>query len=275
MPRQIRDLLRATAEDGRFRLAEVDAASTPGLKSAKQLKKDFARHKVKLFTLQEELYAEHKRALLIVLQGMDTSGKDGTITHVIGELNPQSVQITPFKQPTPEEKRHGFLWRIRRRLPEAGFVGIFNRSHYEDVLVVRVHGLAPLNVIERRYDLINRFEKQVTSQRIKIVKICLHISYDEQRKRLIERLKDPDKQWKFNEHDIDERAYWDDYQSAYSIAITRCSTSWAPWYVVPANDKDYRNWAVSRIIIETLKEMDPQYPHPKLDVPRLLKRLQA
>ena len=275
MAKQIRDLLRATAEDGRFRLAEVDPASTPGLKSAKQVKKDLARHKVKLFTLQERLYAEHKRALLIVLQGMDTSGKDGTITHVIGDLNPQAVQITPFKQPTAAEKRHSFLWRIRRRLPEAGEVGIFNRSHYEDVLVVRVHDLAPLNVIERRYDLINRFEKQVTAQHTKIVKICLHISYEEQRQRLIERLKDADKQWKFSEHDIDERAYWDDYQSAYSIAITRCSTKWAPWYVVPANDKDYRNWAVSRILIETLKEMNPQYPRPKLDVPKLLKRLQA
>jgi PPK2 family polyphosphate:nucleotide phosphotransferase len=275
VPKQIRDLLRAEVHDGRFRLAEVDPDSTPGLKSPRQAKKDLAKHKAKLFTLQEELYAEHKRALLVVLQGMDTSGKDGTVTHVIGELNPQAVEITPFKQPTPEEKRHSFLWRIRRRLPATGNVGIFNRSHYEDVLVVRVHGLAPLNVIDRRYDLINRFEKQVTSQRTKIVKICLHISYDEQRRRLIERLKDPDKQWKFSEHDIEERAYWDAYQSAYSIAITRCSTKWAPWYVVPANDKDYRNWAVSRIIIETLKEMNPQYPHPRLDVPRLLKRLQA
>ncbi len=275
MPKQIRDLLRATAADGHFRLAEVDPDSTPGLKSASQVKKDLAKHKVKLFQLQEQLYAEHKRALLIVLQGMDTSGKDGTITHVIGNLNPQAVQITPFKQPTPEEKRHSFLWRIRRRLPEAGYVGIFNRSHYEDVLIVRVHGQAPLNVIERRYDLINRFEKQVTTRRTKIVKICLHISYEEQRQRLIERLKDPDKQWKFSEHDIDERAYWDEYQSAYSIAITRCSTRWAPWYVVPANDKEYRNWAVSRILIETLKEMNPKYPHPKLAVPRLLKRLQA
>jgi len=275
VPKQIRDLLRATAEDGRFRLAEVDPDSTPGLKSSRQVKKDLARHKVKLFKLQEELYAEHKRALLIVLQGMDTSGKDGTITHVIGNLNPQAVQITPFKQPTPEEKRHSFLWRIRRRLPEAGDVGIFNRSHYEDVLIVRVHGLAPLKVIERRYDLINRFEKQVTSQGTKIVKICLHISYDEQRKRLVERLEDSDKQWKFNAHDIDERAYWDEYQSAYGIAITQCSTKWAPWYVIPADDKDYRNWAVSRILIETLKEMNPQYPRPRLDVPRLLKRLQA
>jgi len=275
VPKQIRDLLRATVEDGRFRLAEVDPDSTPGLKGAKRVEKDLTKHKAKLFKLQEELYAERKRSLLIVLQGMDTSGKDGTITHVIGDLNPQAVQITPFKQPTPKEKRHSFLWRIRRRLPEAGEVGIFNRSHYEDVLVVRVHGLAPLNVIERRYDLINRFEKQVTRERTQIVKICLHISYEEQRKRLTDRLKDPDKQWKFSEHDIDERAYWDDYQSAYSIAITRCSTRWAPWYVVPANDKDYRNWAVSSILIETLDEMNPKYPHPRLDVPRLLRRLQA
>jgi len=273
--KEIRNLLRARAQDGRFRLAEVDPDSTPGLKKPKRAVKDLKKHKAQLFELQERLYAEHKRSLLLVLQGMDTSGKDGTITHVIGNMNPQSVQITPFKQPTPEEKRHGFLWRIRRRLPGAGDVGIFNRSHYEDVLIVRVHDLAPLNVIERRYDLINRFEKQVTNSRTKIVKICLHISYDEQRKRMIERLKDPDKQWKFSEHDIDERAYWDDYQSAYSIAITRCSTNYAPWYVVPANDKDYRNWAVARILIETLEEMNPQYPHPKLDVPHLLKRLQA
>jgi PPK2 family polyphosphate:nucleotide phosphotransferase len=273
--KQIRDLLRADAEDGRFRLADIDPASTPGLTRKKRALKDLAKQHATLFELQEKLYAEHKRALLILLQGMDTSGKDGTITHVIGSLNPQAVQITPFKQPTPEENHHGFLWRIRRRLPADGDVGIFNRSQYEDVLIVRVHGIAPPKVIERRYELINRFERQVTNQRIKIVKICLHISYDEQRNRLVERLDDPDKQWKFSVHDIDERAYWDDYQSAYSIVISRCSTKWAPWYVVPANDKNYRNWAVSRILIETLKEMDPQYPHPRLDVPRLLKRLQA
>jgi PPK2 family polyphosphate:nucleotide phosphotransferase len=275
VPKQIRDLLRAEVSDGRFRLAEVDPAARPGLKSHKRALKDLPKHQAELFKLQEKLYAENKRALLLVLQGMDTSGKDGTITHVIGHLNPQGVKITPFKQPTPEEKRHGFLWRIRRNLPPIGHVGIFNRSHYEDVLVVRVHDLAPLNVIERRYDLINRFEKEVTKQRIAIVKVCLHISYDEQRNRLIDRLKDPDKQWKFSEHDIDERAYWDDYQSAYSIAITRCSTPSAPWYVVPADDKAYRNWAVARILIETLRDMDPQYPQPKLDIPRLMKRLRA
>ena len=275
MPKQIRDLLRAQVQDSRFRLAEVDPGATPGLKKPKRAVKDLQKHRAKLFNLQEKLYAENKRALLLVLQGMDTSGKDGTVTHVIGNLNPQGVQITAFKQPTPEEKRHGFLWRVRRNLPEIRKIGIFNRSHYEDVLVVRVHDLAPLSVIERRYDVINRFEKQVTSQRTKIVKICLHISYEEQRNRLMERLKDPDKEWKFSEHDIDERAYWDDYQSAYSIAITRCSTRYAPWYVVPANDKAYRNWAVGRILIETLEEMNPQYPHPRLDVPRLLKRLQG
>lgn len=273
--KQIRDLLRAGPVDGRFRLAQVDPDSTPGLKRHTKAQQDFKSHKAKLFNLQERLYAENKRALLVVIQAMDTGGKDGTVTHVIGHMNPQGVKITPFKQPTPEEKRHGFLWRIRRSVPDVRYVGIFNRSHYEDVLVARVHNLAPPVVIERRYGQIIRFEKELARNKIKVVKFCLHISYEEQRKRLIDRLMNPDKHWKFNEHDIDERAYWDDYQSAYSIAITRCSTDYAPWYVIPANDKDYRNWAVANILIETLEEMDPQYPHPKLDVPRLLKRLRA
>lgn len=256
-------------------MADVNADSTPGLKNLKRLTRDLKKHEAALFNLQERLYAERRRALLIVLQGMDTSGKDGTVTHVIGGLNPEGVWISTFKAPTPEERRHSFLWRIRKRLPIKGNVGLFNRSHYEDVLIARVHNLAKPEVIERRYDLINRFEKELVRTGTKIVKICLHISYEEQRRRLIERLKDPDKNWKFSEHDIDERAYWDDYQSAYSIAITRCSTPWAPWYVLPANDKRYRNWAVSMLLTETLTEMDPQFPHPKLDIPRLLKRLRA
>ena len=275
MAKQVRQLLRAQPSDGRFRLADVDPDSTPGLKHPKRILKDMAGDHVKLFNLQERLYAEHKRSLLIVLQAMDTGGKDGTITHVIGNLNPQGVQITAFKQPTPEERRHGFLWRIRRRLPDPGDVGIFNRSHYEDVLVARVHALAKPEVIERRYGLINDFEKQVARKGTKIVKFFLHISYEEQRNRLLERLLEPDKNWKFNENNINERAFWDDYQSAYSIAITNCSTKWAPWYVIPANDKAYRNWAVSKVLLETLEEMDPQYPHPKLDVPRLVRRLKA
>ena len=274
MPKQVRDLLRAVPQDGRFRLAQVDPDSTPGLKHTKRRAlEDLDRHRATLFELQTRLYAERKRSVLMVLQGMDTSGKDGTITHVIGGVNPQGVKITAFKAPTPEERRHGFLWRIRKNVPDAGQVGIFNRSHYEDVLVVRVHDLAPLKVIERRYELINRFEKELDRSRTKVVKFCLHISYEEQRRRLIDRLKNPDKHWKFNEHDIDERAYWDDYMAAYSIAITECSTPESPWYVIPADNKDYRNWAVMRILIETLQEMDPQYPQPKLNIPRLLGRL--
>jgi PPK2 family polyphosphate:nucleotide phosphotransferase len=272
---RIRNLLQAHPKDGRFRMADVDADSTPGLKSRKRLSRDLKKHRMSLFNLQERLYAEHKRSLLIVLQGMDTSGKDGTITHVIGGMDPQGVLISTFKQPTPEERRHSFLWRIRQRLPDAGAIGIFNRSHYEDVLIARVHDLAKAPVIDRRYELINRFERELVRGGTKVVKICLHISYDEQRRRLLERLRDPDKNWKFKETDIDERAFWDDYQSAYSIAITRCSTEWAPWFVVPANDKDYRNWAISRLLVETLDEMNPKYPHPKLDIPRLVKRLQA
>ena len=272
----VRDLLRAQISDGRFRMADVDPDSTPGLKGGqKKAKRDIAKRQDDLFNLHERLYAEHKRSLLVVLQGMDTSGKDGTVTHVVRNFNPQGVLITPFKQPTPEEKRHGFLWRIRKRLPVPGQIGIFNRSHYEDVLVARVHDLADASVIARRYGQINDFEKELVRSGTVVVKLCLHISYGEQRKRLMDRLRDPDKHWKFSEHDIDERAYWDDYMSAYGLAVSRCSTQWAPWYIIPANDKVYRNWAVTMILLETLRQMDPQYPRPKLDIPRLIKRLRA
>ena len=271
----LKDLLLAQPADGRFRIADVDPDATPGLKKPSRAMRDLKRHKAKLLGLQERLFAERKRSLLIVLQAMDTAGKDGTVTHVIGDLNPVGVTITNFKAPTPAEQRHNFLWRIKQRLPEPGYVGIFNRSHYEDVLIARVHDLAPADVIERRYGQINDFEKELVQSGTKVVKFMLHISYEEQRRRLLDRLKDPDKRWKFSEHDIDERAYWDDYMSAYSVAITRCSTKWAPWYVIPADDKDYRNWAVARILVETLEEMDPKYPRPKLDIPRLKKRLKA
>jgi PPK2 family polyphosphate:nucleotide phosphotransferase len=272
---RIRNLLQAHPKDDRFRVADVDADSTPGLKSRKRISRDLKKHRARLLNLQERMFAEHKRSLLIVLQGMDTSGKDGTITHVISGINPEGVDITSFKQPTPEERRHGFLWRIRKRLPDDGQVAIFNRSHYEDVLIARVHALVKPPIIERRYGIINRFERELVRGGTKVVKICLLISYDEQRRRLLERLQDPDKHWKFKETDIDERAYWDDYMSAYSIAISQCSTPWAPWYVVPANDKDYRNWAISGLLAEVMDEMNPQYPHPKLDIPRLVKRLKA
>ena len=271
----MRDLLRAPV-DGMFRMADVDPDSTAGLKGGdKTALRDIKKHRDELFELGERLYAERKRSLLVVLQGMDTAGKDGTVTHVVRNFNPQGVLITPFKAPTPEERRRGFLWRIRRRLPEPGFIGIFNRSHYEDVLIARVHALAPPAVINRRYGAINQFENALVRGGTNVVKFCLHISYEEQCNRLMERLKDPNKHWKFSEHDIDERAYWDDYMSAYSLAITRCSTPTAPWYVVPANDKVYRNWAITTILIETLREMNPKYPQPRLDIPRQMKRLQA
>jgi PPK2 family polyphosphate:nucleotide phosphotransferase len=272
--KDIRDVLRAQLRDGQFRMVDVDPDSTPGLKKRKHARKEMEKSHEKLFSLQERLFAESKRSVLVVLQAMDTGGKDGTVTHVMGHLNPQGVHITTFKQPTPEEKRHGFLWRIRKALPDPGVVGIFNRSHYEDVLIARVHALADLKVIERRYQLINEFEKQVVKSGTTVIKFCLHISYDEQRRRLLDRLDDPNKHWKFHETDINERRFWDDYMSAYGIAITKCSTPWAPWYVIPADDKDYRNWAVARIVSETLEDMDPQYPKPKLNIPRLRKRLE-
>jgi PPK2 family polyphosphate:nucleotide phosphotransferase len=271
--KDLRDVLRAEVRDGRFRMADLDPDSTPGLKKRKKARKAMEAAHAELFSMQERLFAEQKRSVLIVLQAMDTGGKDGTITHVMGHLNPQGVRITTFKAPTAEEKSHGFLWRIRRNIPGPGVIGIFNRSQYEDVLIARVHALAKPPVIERRYKLINDFEKRLVRSGTKIIKFCLHISYDEQRQRLLDRLRDPDKHWKFHETDIDERAYWDDYMSAYSIAITNCSTEWAPWYVIPANDKAYRDWAVSKIVSETLEDMNPKYPHPRLDVPRLVKRL--
>ncbi len=269
----VRDLLRA---GGDFRMPDVDPDSTPGLKGGKKkAQRDIERHQEELFELHQRLYAEHERSLLVVLQGMDTSGKDGTVTHVMRNFNPQGVVITAFKTPTSEERRHGFLWRVRKRLPQPGAIGIFNRSHYEDVLIARVHELAPRAVIERRYRQINNFESELVRGGTTIVKLCLHISYEEQRKRLIDRLEDPDKRWKFNEHDIDERGRWAGYMAAYGLAISRCSTQGAPWYVVPADDKLYRNWAVTMILVETLRAMDPRYPRPKLDLPRLLKRLRG
>ena len=227
----------------------------------------------KLRQLQERLYAEGKRSLLLVLQGMDTSGKDGTIIHVIGAVDPQGVKITGFKAPTAEERRHDYLWRIRNALPAVREIGIFNRSHYEDVLIVRVKNLVPESVWSKRYNEINRFEREVITSGTTIVKVCLHISFDEQRERLLARLLDPTKRWKFKPSDLEERGRWSDYQVAYDAALFRCSTPNAPWYVVPANKKWYRNWAITRILIETLEEMDPRYPEPDLDIPALTERL--
>ena len=224
-------------------------------------------------SLQECLHAEGKRSVLIVLQGMDTSGKDGTIRYALRGLNPQGVKIVSFKAPTPNERRHEFLWRVKRQLPRPGEIVIFNRSHYEDVLIAKVRALASPEVIDRRYDLINRFEADVVKHGTTLIKLFLHISADEQRDRLFARLRESDKQWKFSGNDISERRYWAEYQKAYSAALGRCSTTAAPWYVVPANRKWYRNWAVSQILIETMEDMKLTYPHPHLDVRALKKSL--
>jgi PPK2 family polyphosphate:nucleotide phosphotransferase len=204
---------------------------------------------------------------------MDTSGKDGTVRHVFMGLNPAGITMTGFKVPTPQERRHHFLWRIRRALPEPGLLGIFNRSHYEDVLVVRVHELVPREEWEGRFAEINRFEARVAAAGTAIVKCFLHISFDEQRERLLARLDDPTKRWKFKERDVDERELWPEYMKAYRDAVERCSTGVAPWYVVPSDHKWYRNWAIGQMLLETLEEMDPAYPEPPLDIPRLERRL--
>jgi PPK2 family polyphosphate:nucleotide phosphotransferase len=236
------------------------------------------REPSQLSDLQERLWAESteggQRRILLVLQGMDTAGKGGVVTHAVGVFGPIGVEYTAFKKPTEEELAHDFLWRIRKRLPRPGMIGVFDRSHYEDVLAVRVHGLVPQAEWETRYDTINAFEQELVDGGTTVVKVFLHVSYDVQRERLLRRLKRPDKHWKFNAGDIDERARWDDYAAAYDAVLERTSTDAAPWYVVPADHKTYRNRAVAELLRETLAELDPQYPQPALDVAALRARLQ-
>ncbi|MEQ8846202.1 polyphosphate kinase 2 family protein [Botrimarina sp.] len=210
--------------------------------------------------LAYQLYAENRRALLLVLQGMDTAGKDGTIRTVMTGINPQSFQITPFKQPSHEELDHDFLWRIHRAVPRRGNIGIFNRSHYEDVLVVRVHNLVPEEQWRKRYDRINDFEKLLTEGGVVLLKCFLHISKDEQRERLQARLDKPHKRWKFSRADLAERELWDDYQAAYEDALANCNTGHAPWQVIPSDRKWYRNLIVSELLRDTLEKMNPQIP---------------
>ena len=244
-------------------LSKMDTAETGQFKNAKQGKKALKKYRKKLQDLQARFYAWDKKALLIVLQGMDTAGKDGTIKHVTRGLNPQGVIVTPFKKPTPLEQAHDYLWRIHKAVPRRNMIGIFNRSYYEDVLVVRVHDLVPKSVWSRRYEEINAFEKFLTENDVVVLKFFLHISYDEQTRRLQARLDVPDKRWKFNKNDLKERALWDDYIAAYTDAVQKCSTKYAPWYVVPSDNKWYRNYVVGQVITETLEELNPQYPDPE------------
>lgn len=213
-----------------------------------------------LYELAFRLYAENKRSLLLILQGMDTSGKDGTIRKVMSGINPLICQVSAFGVPSAEELDHDFLWRIHKAVPRRGNLGIFNRSQYEDVLVVRVKNLAPEKEWKSRYDRINEFEKLLTEGGMKIIKVYLHISKDEQKKRLEERLKDPAKSWKFRAGDLDDRKLWGEFQDAYEDALTKCNTKHAPWYVVPADNKWYRNALVSKLLVKSLKELDPKFP---------------
>ena len=226
------------------------------------------RLRARLETLQEALYAESKQTLLVVLQARDAGGKDGTIRRVFSSVNPQGCAVHSFKQPTPEELAHDFLWRVHAAVPAHGMIGIFNRSHYEDVLVARVHKLVPKDVWKKRYDQINEFERMLTRNGVTIVKFFLHVSREEQRVRLLERLTDPAKNWKFEAGDLKERELWDDYTHAYRDALRKCSTKWAPWYVVPADRKHSRDYLVLDTIVSTLARMRPRYP--KAD-PKVLK----
>lgn len=247
------------------RLGDTDPSKTPGLSGPKDLEKaaairELAQNAEAMKLLQRRLYAESKRSLLIVLQGMDCGGKDGTIRHVLGPLNPQGIRVASFKKPTDEELSHDFLWRIHRQTPAKGEIGVFNRSHYEDVLVVRVLNLVPRAQWRERYDRINEFERALADSGTRILKFMLHISKDEQKQRLEARLADPDKAWKFNLGDLDTRSRWDEYMEAYTDAIEKCSTDYAPWFVIPADRKWYRNWAISSIVRRELESMDPKPP---------------
>ena len=247
-------------------LSDHDPDFCAGLGDKEHAPQRLDRFHKHLADLQELLYAENRRALLIVLQAMDAGGKDGTIRHVMGSVNPQGCRVTSFKVPTPEELAHDFLWRIHKAVPRHGQIGIFNRSHYEDVLVVRVHDLCPKEVWSRRYDQINDFEAALAAGGVHVLKFFLHISREEQLKRLKERLADPRKHWKISPEDFHERPYWKKYMKAYADALSRCSTRHAPWFVIPANKKWFRNLAVSRILVETLDGLDMKYPKPSFDL---------
>jgi PPK2 family polyphosphate:nucleotide phosphotransferase len=245
--------------DSKFKLSRFDPDDTHGV-SKRHAIHALPKHVEKLAELHDLLYAEHKRALLIILQGMDASGKDGTIKHVMSGVNPQGCSVTSFKQPSTRELDHDFLWRIHSAVPGKGDIGIFNRSQYEDVLIARVHQLVPTDVWKQRYDQINAFEKILTENNVHILKFFLHISSKEQEKRFNERLSDPRKNWKASAADFKEREYWDKYQAAYEDAIAKCSTKAAPWCVIPADHKWFRNFAVAEIIVRTLESFKMRYP---------------
>ena len=239
-----------------------------GDKKKENVERELARLSSQMSELQYKLFAGNSQSLLIILQGVDASGKDGTIRHVMGALNPQSCYVKSFKVPTAEDVLHDYLWRVHAAIPQKGQIAIFNRSHYDDVIEVHVHNLVPKNELTLRYRQINDFERYLSENHLTTLKFFLHISKDEQKKRLQERIEDPTKRWKISESDLQDRKYWDKYMESYEEALSRCSTPWAPWYVIPANLKWFRNWAVAQIIVNTLDRMKLKFPEPKIDVSR-------
>ncbi|WP_411698240.1 polyphosphate kinase 2 family protein [Conyzicola sp.] len=271
------ELLRVTPG---FVLADVDPESTPGFDGGKKEgEQALADGAAELADLQERLYAQSLfgggKRLLLVLQAMDTAGKGGIVGHVVGQVNPQGVKAFAFKAPTDEEKKHDFLWRVRKQLPPAGYLGVFDRSHYEDVLIHRVRGFSPLDEIERRYGLINDFETELVADQTTIVKVMLHISSDEQKERLTARLETPEKNWKYNPGDVDERKLWPAYQDAYQRVFDQTATPDAPWFVIPANRKWYARLSVQRLLLDALRGMKLEWPAADYDVETEKARLAA
>jgi len=254
------------APGSKVKLAKIDAGFKDKHENHEHAAEEIEEYQKKLRELQDLLFASHHHSILICLQALDTGGKDGTINHVLGAMNPQGCRVAQFKQPTPEEHAHDFLWRVHKATPARGEVVIFNRSHYEDVLVVRVHKLVPEKIWSRRYDRINAFEKLLTDHDTHVLKFFLHVSKEEQLKRFKARLDDPAKQWKISESDYQERVLWDDYMEAYEDALSHCSTEDAPWYIIPSNHKWFRNLAVARIVVGHLEALKLKYPKPTVDL---------
>jgi PPK2 family polyphosphate:nucleotide phosphotransferase len=255
----------------KFSLSKHDPRDASAFDDKETAKAQNAKDAAAIDALQDRLYAEGTRALLVVLQGIDCAGKDGTVRAVFNTCGPIGVVIKSYKAPSEEERAHDYLWRVHQACPARGFIGVFNRSHYEDVLVVKVEKFAPADAIERRYEEINQFEKLISNSGTRILKFMLNVSKEEQAVRLQERVDDPAKQWKFKTGDLTTRAKWDEYMAAYETAITRCSTDAAPWHIIPADRNWVRNAAIARIVRETLEEMNPQYPKPKDWDPKTIK----
>jgi len=267
-------LLEPVTARGGLSLSDEDAAPPADLPKGDEMDKKLAKVTQRLGELQQVLYADSHRAVLIVVQGRDAAGKDGVVGAVFDACNPQGVRVNSFKAPTSTELAHDYLWRIHHVVPEKGMIGIFNRSHYEDVLVVRVHNLVPREVWSKRYDQINDFERMLAENGVVILKFFLHVSRDAQKQRLIERIEDPTKNWKFNTGDLDERKLWNEYNRAYREALKKCSTKWAPWYVVPSDKNKARNYLVAKRIVATLEELNLEYPKPKTDLKQYLAALE-